>query len=125
MRLFSRQERLGAKFFDWRKVFDVCGDQGGLKLNGGRCNERVGQAHAVRQRQLIYEIGCAFADGWCDRQDFGVSRRQPLFQPRQVGVVTAALRQLNVGCRRGAPSVEGVQSLGCAFMSTCEPYQDV
>jgi hypothetical protein len=47
----------------------------------------------------------------------------PFFQPREFGLVTAALGQFDVGQHRDAPDGQSVQTLSRAQMPPREPYQ--
>ena len=51
------------KPFDRREVLDVGGDEGGLGLDSGGADERIGQPHAVRQRQGLDQLGSHSAQG--------------------------------------------------------------
>ena len=49
----SRLERFDPQALDGREVFDVGGEQRCLNLDGGGADQRIGQPHAMGQRQRI------------------------------------------------------------------------
>src|SRR5205814_360061 len=59
---FSRHEGLDLQAADGTEVLDVGGDEGEDMLDGGGADQGIGQAHAVRQRQRIDQLGRALGD---------------------------------------------------------------
>ncbi len=75
-----RREGFELQALDSAEVLGVGGQECEAVLEGGGADRGIGQAHAVRERQRIDQVGGALRDGWRDGQHLGVSRGQPLLQ---------------------------------------------
>ena len=58
-----------------------------------------GFACLIYQILWMRQVSLLFADGRRDRRDLGIARCQPLLQSVQIGLVAAALGQLDIGHR--------------------------
>lgn len=83
----SRLEGLEVEPVDGAEVLDVGRDERVHVDDGRGADERIGQPHAVGQRQAVDEVGCALAVGRRDRHDLGTACGKPLLQPRQFSLV--------------------------------------
>ena len=120
----SRLEGFEVEPFDGAEVLDVGRDERGHVHDGGGADERIGQPHAVGERQAVDQLGRSLADGRRDRHDLSEPCRKASLQPRESGLVAAALGQLDVAGLRALTGTPGAiesdtkQAEQCKAVST-------